>query len=118
MVSVQSPVRFAGRSLPEPDIVLIWPEASRDSHPTEVNILLVVAVAASSLTDDRDVKALLYARADIPEYWLVDLTADRIEICTVPSDQGYATTHRAGRGQRITASAVEGLTVATGQLLD
>jgi Uma2 family endonuclease len=45
----------------------------RDAHPSSA--ALTVEVADSSLAFDRDQKGSLYARARLPEYWIVNLVA-------------------------------------------
>jgi Uma2 family endonuclease len=44
------------------------------------------------LSFDRNIKAPLYAAAGIPEYWIVNLVADRLEIYTQPERSIYTNT--------------------------
>jgi Uma2 family endonuclease len=76
-VRVQNPVRLSDHSEPEPDIALVRPrpEGYADRHPGPDDALLIVEVADTTLTLDREVKMPLYARAGIPECWTVDLVA-------------------------------------------
>ena len=71
----------AGRySVPEPAVAVV-PGRLRDygrSRPTAA--LLVVEVADSSLAQDRITKAAIYAAAGIPEYWIVNLRNDHVEV--------------------------------------
>jgi Uma2 family endonuclease len=46
--------------------------------------VLVIEVASESLRVDRRVKAALYARAGIPEYWIVDVEGQTIEAFSGP----------------------------------
>ena len=59
---------------PEPDLVVLKEEI-RDfgSNPQPSQLALVVEVADSSLRFDLTVKAALYARAGIEEYWVLDV---------------------------------------------
>lgn len=59
---------------PEPDLVVLKEEI-RDfgSNPQPSQLALVVEVADSSLRFDLTVKAELYARAGIEEYWVLDV---------------------------------------------
>jgi Uma2 family endonuclease len=52
--------------------------------------LLIVEVSASSLQHDRNVKGPIYARAGIPEYWIVDIAGRAVEVHKDP-DQVSAT---------------------------
>ena len=51
---------------------------SSRSPPSPDDVLLIVEVSESSLRHDREVKVPLYARHNIPEVWIVDVTAPRI----------------------------------------
>jgi Uma2 family endonuclease len=78
-------------SEPQPDIALVrrpW-RGYPHTHPGPDDIFLLIEVADSSLDLDRTVKLELYARAGIPEVWIVDLTADRVIVCRGPSGGGY-----------------------------
>ncbi len=61
-------------SEPEPDLAVLQapdpPYANR--HPRGDELRLVVEVADTSAAFDRNIKAALYARAGVPEYWVVD----------------------------------------------
>ena len=82
----QLPLALDLRSEPEPDIAVVRgaPRDFLDSHPTPPATVLVVEVAASTLDYDRHTKGSLYARAGIPEFWLVNLVERQIEVCRDP----------------------------------
>jgi Uma2 family endonuclease len=71
----------AGRwSVPEPDLALL-PGTLEDYdavHPSDA--LLVVEASDSSLPQDRITKTAIYAGAGIPEYWIVNLRQDVVEV--------------------------------------
>lgn len=69
-------VKLAQTSLFDPDIYICRriPVLKREYQPTQ-NALLVIEVADTSLRRDRDVKAVDYAAAGLPELWIVDLGA-------------------------------------------
>lgn len=78
-------------SEPEPDVVI---DANPDPGPNDLlppSPLLVIEVADSSLHYDRDVKAPLYAEAGIPEYWIVNLVQEILEVYREPRDGAYQT---------------------------
>lgn len=90
VVSVQNAVALRPRSLPQPDFVLLRPETiDRPVVPSVDDVLLVIEVADSSLPKDRDVKAPLYARHRVPEYWIVHLARKVIQVYRQPGDDGY-----------------------------
>lgn len=80
VVAVQNPVRLSGVSEPQPDIALLRWRADfyTASHPEPKDILLIIEVADASLRYDRDVKLSLYARAEIPEVWIVNAEAGEL----------------------------------------
>ncbi|HLV80009.1 MAG TPA: Uma2 family endonuclease [Chthonomonadaceae bacterium] len=53
-------------------------------------LILVGEVSDSTLAYDLSGKALLYARAGIPEYWVVDITGRRLLVHRQPARDGYA----------------------------
>ena len=103
ILRVQNPIRLGERSEPQPYIALLRPRPDfyAQAHPGPEDILLVVEVADTSAEGEREVKIPLYARAGIPEAWLVDLGGECIEVCRNPSVQGYQVVQRIGRGQRL-----------------
>lgn len=80
IVSVQDPVWLNDHTEPLPDIALLRPRPDyyRNGHPAPGDVLLIIEVADSSLAYDRDVKLPRYARAEIPEVWIVDLEGRRL----------------------------------------
>lgn len=74
-------------SEPEPDLAVVMGNVrsfgSRNPRPNEVG--LVVEVANSTLATDRGIKARLYARAEIPVYWIINLKDRQLELLTEPS---------------------------------
>ena len=85
-VRSQAPVVIPDDSVPEPDVAIAV-GARRDYNfvkPTASQMVLVVEVSDSSLRIDLGVKLALYAAAKIPEYWVVDLTARRLHVHTLP----------------------------------
>ena len=91
IVRVQSPIRLDDYSAPEPDLVLLKPREDfyADAHPSADDVLVVIEVGDTSATHDREVKIPLYAEANIPEVWLVDLHENRIEIYADPANGTY-----------------------------
>ena len=92
IVQVQLPVRLDAYSEPQPDLALLRPRA--DFYGTAAagpdDVLLAIEVAQSSLSYDRKVKADLYARRGIAEYWIVDLNGGEVIRHTDPVDGRYS----------------------------
>lgn len=108
-VGIQGSLRLQLRSMPQPDGVVLQPEALwRGRIVTPADVLLVVEVADSSLRYDRLVKAPLYAKYGMTEYWIIDCDDDAVEVYRDPGPEGYATFTRASRGERIATEALPG----------
>jgi hypothetical protein len=108
LLSVQDPVRLGEHSEPQPDLMLLRPRPDfyASSHPGPQDVLLLVEVAETSATYDREGKLPLYARAGIPEVWLIDLSEEQIEIYRHPFPQGYQEVQHVRRGERVAPSAL------------
>ena len=83
-VRVQLALQLGPKSMPEPDFALVRREVvdSSEGHPTGAD--LVIEVSESSLGHDRRKKAGLYARAGIPEYWIINLRDRLVEVYREP----------------------------------
>lgn len=110
-LDVQSPVRLGEQGEPQPDLAVIRARDYGESLPTPEDMLLLIEVADTSLTSDREVKLPLYARFGIAEVWLVNLNANVIERHTEPSEEGYRLVRRAGRGETLESVALPPLTL-------
>ncbi|WP_394849342.1 Uma2 family endonuclease [Pendulispora brunnea] len=83
----QSSFAASDDSEPEPDFTLVPRGDYRTAHPAQA--YLVIEVAQSSLKDDRAVKARLYAEAGVPEYWIVNLVDQVVEVHRKPASGRY-----------------------------
>lgn len=103
IVRVQGPVRLGEYSEPQPDLALLRPRNDfyAQGHPTPADILLLVEVAETSQGYDRDVKLPLYARAGVPEVWLVDLVENAIYVYCQPQGGVYKEVRQARRGESL-----------------
>lgn len=89
-IRVQLPLAIEPESEPEPDIAVVKgsPDDYIDEHPSTA--VLIVEIADTSLAYDRTEKAKVYARAGIPEYWIVNLLDRQVEVYRKPQGQSYA----------------------------
>ncbi len=87
-VRIESPLQI-GESELIPDLAIVSgrEEAYLASHPTSA--LLVIEIASTSLPRDRTLKLRLYAQANIPEYWIVNLAERRLEVYREPAHAHY-----------------------------
>ena len=89
-ILTHSTLRANPTTAPEPDVALL-PGVLRDWDGRTFTLgdaLLVIEVADTTLRKDRGYKAKLYARLGVPEYWLVDLEARRVELRRGPAEDG------------------------------
>ena len=117
-ISVQNPLRVEG-SQPQPDVVLLRRRAGQDTDalPDPSDCLLVVEVADSTVLYDRNVKSRTYARAGIPEYWVVDLPRNAVAVHRSPRGSEYADVEEYGHGQSWTSPALGGREVRVEDVL-
>jgi Uma2 family endonuclease len=112
----QSPLILGQDLDPEPDFAVIagTPRGS-SGHPTMAD--LVVEVADSSLDFDTNEKRLLYARAGIREYWVVDINGRRLRIYRDPRGGDYASQLAFGPAEAVSPLAALSATVRVADLL-
>jgi Uma2 family endonuclease len=119
MTSVQNPIRIDDFSEPEPELALLKPRDDyySQNHPTPEDVWLVIEVAETSVEYDRRMKMPLYARAAIPEAWLVNLPADTVEIHTRPLNGKYQQVQKLKRGQTFVTHALPTLELVVDTIL-
>jgi Uma2 family endonuclease len=112
----QSPLILGQTTDPEPDLAVV-PGRPRDygGHPTTAD--LVVEVADSSLDFDTTEKRLLYARAGIREYWVVDINGRRLLVYRHPTNGDYPPPQALGPTDAVSPLASPSATVRVADLL-
>ncbi|MHB2016581.1 MAG: Uma2 family endonuclease [Candidatus Xenobia bacterium] len=78
-VACQLPLDLSEYSEPFPDFAIIPNEKAIKGHLLETADL-VIEVSDSRLKFDRGEKASLYARYGIPEYWVLNVKAEQMEV--------------------------------------
>jgi Uma2 family endonuclease len=119
VVAVQNPVQLDDLSEPQPDFAVLRPRADfyRRATPRPADVLLIVEVADSSLAYDRAVKRALYARHGIPEFWIVNLSADEVEVCRAPQEGEYREISRVGADGTLRPALLPGLEIPVSALV-
>ena len=89
-IDSQLAIALDDASEPEPDIAVVPRDdaAYRDAHPSRP--VLLVEVAETSYRIDHGYKAGLYARAGVPEYWIVDVVRATVEVHREPHPSATA----------------------------
>jgi Uma2 family endonuclease len=119
LTTVQNPVRLDDRSEPQPDVMLLKPSPDyyRRRHPQAADVFLLVEVADSSLTTDREDKIPAYGRAGIAEVWIVDLNELAVEVHREPHFTGYGSKSILRPGDKVVPQAFPDAAVDVAELL-
>jgi Uma2 family endonuclease len=116
-VRCQMPLVFGTRNKPEPDISVVA-GSFRDytrKHPTTA--ILVVEVSDSTLRLDRTRKAPIYARAQIQEYWIINLVDRILEVHRDPTSGEYREIARYVETDRVSPLASPDISFEVSELL-
>lgn len=112
------PLTLGVRNEPEPDLAVVPAEeaGSTSEHPSKAS--LVVEVAGDSLAKDRRIKASIYACFNVPEYLIVNLQDEIIEVFRDPDPprERYRTALTFVRGQELESVAVPEIKLAVERL--
>jgi Uma2 family endonuclease len=119
IVLPQGSVRLDLYNEPEPDLVLLKPRSDfyASKHASPEDILLIVEIAESSLEIDRDLKARIYARSRVPEYWIVNLKFNLITRYSSPQQGVFRDVTEARRGESIAPALLPTCVVLVDALL-
>lgn len=122
-VRAQFSLSASSYSVVDPDVAVI--PGGVDGHrrrQVPTTAVLVVEVSETTVADDRNRKASLYAAAGIADYWVVDVTRRRIEVRRDPRPDAAAefgaayatvTVHADGLVVPLAAPAGGGVHIAT-----
>ncbi len=118
-VRVQLSLVAGPHSLLEPDVTVV-PGVARDyARRRPTTALLVVEVSDTSLKQDRLTKAAIYAAAHIPEYWIVNLRDQCVEVRRDPAtdERRYRNVVVARGGETIALTGLPAVRVTVADLL-
>lgn len=102
----------------QPDVVFV--AADRAGIVTEPNLLGAPTLLVEVVSDprhDRVRKRDLYARAGVPEYWIVDPEADRVEVYRLEGDR-YPKPQILEPGDTLDSPQLPALRIDVGSLLE
>ena len=109
------PLPIPVHDVPEPDLVLYRPgTADEQRHVRPADVFLVVEVADSTRTRDLGYKADLYRRAEVAEYWVLDVRHRCLRVFTLTGGR-YET--RIVREGKVSPKALPGVEVDVSALL-
>ncbi|MGM3309104.1 Uma2 family endonuclease [Anabaena sp. WFMT] len=114
----QNSIELDDTSEPQPDIALLKPRADfyRNSHPQPEDIFLLIEVADTTIIYDREIKIPLYAEANIPEVWLVDVNQEVIEVYRNPLQGVYQDVQKLVNNQALSILAFPDISINVSQI--
>jgi Uma2 family endonuclease len=120
-VGVAVTLRLTDAVLLEPDIAVFPKELFKKSSvgfarldPGEAH--LVIEVAASSLAYDKGLKARLYARHRVKEFWVVDANTSTTWVHTGPSGDAWSSVVTRGPQDPLTTPALPGFSIRLSEI--
>jgi Uma2 family endonuclease len=116
----ERPLRISEISELQPDVLVVRGNRNTFSkrHPEPSDVALVVEVSDATLSYDRGRKCSIYANAGIPEYWIINLVDNRLEVFRDPvPDIGFRTNLLILPTQTIAPLSAEDRHIAVSDLL-
>lgn len=107
IVGIETSIFLSANTFVEPDIS-VYPEHLGSQEVRGPDVLLAIEVAASSLAYDLDLKAKLYARHGLQEYWVVDANERVAFVHQGPSEAGWARMTRKGSDETLSCLSIPG----------
>ncbi|MEX2555730.1 MAG: Uma2 family endonuclease [Actinomycetota bacterium] len=110
-------VLFSEGDVVEPDLIVVLDE--QREIITENNIQGVPALLIEIVSDprlDRVRKRDLYERVGVPQYWIVDPEADRVEVFRL-GERGYGKPEILEPGDEVSFAPLSGLSISVAELL-
>jgi Uma2 family endonuclease len=86
------PITLPNDSEPEPDIAIVKPLGNlykTERHPYVDDIFWVIEYANTSLEKDLQIKRKIYAKANILEYWVINLKTREMTVFREPAGDEY-----------------------------
>jgi len=115
----QQPIKFSDYNEPQPDLAVLQ---RRDDFyfyekPVPKDVLVLIEISDATLKYDRNTKLLLYAEAEIPEAWIVNLPNNIVEIHQKPSNGIYQLTKIFKRGETVESEMLPNLRLKVDAIL-
>jgi Uma2 family endonuclease len=120
-IGVETTLRLTNTIMLEPDIAVFPKELFGKSSVRFAQLdpgqaALVIEVAASSLAYDKGLKARLYARHRVKEFWVVDANAGTTWVHTGPSGEQWSSIVERGPDDVLATSTLQGFSIRLGEL--
>ena len=121
MMGVEMTLQFDETTILEPDLAIfkrssLVRSSANFSHVLPGELLLAIEVAASSLAYDRGLKARLYARHRVREFWVVDVNERITWIHSAPSAEGWASITMRNPDEGLTSPILPNFTIKLSEI--
>jgi Uma2 family endonuclease len=118
-IRLQNPIVLNDFSEPEPDLVLAKPprQTYYERHPKPEDIFLILEISDTTVSYDRNAKAVAYAKAGIIQYILLNLQNQTIEDYREPAEDGYQSKQTYHTGQSFKLVAFPDVEINVDELL-
>lgn len=120
-MGVEMSIELNRNTILEPDLAVfkrasLSKSAASFSHVSSGELLLAIEVAASSLAYDRGLKAHLYARHRVHEFWVVDANERVTWIHKEPSENGWSSIVERGPNEVLTTPTLPNFAIKLGEI--
>jgi Uma2 family endonuclease len=119
-IAVEATLRLSDTVMLEPDVA-VFPKTLFKKSTSFVHLdpgegHLVIEVAASSLAYDKVLKARLYARHGVREFWVIDANSRSTWVHSGPSGDEWSSITERGPHDPLTTPALPGFTLRLGEI--
>jgi Uma2 family endonuclease len=119
-IAVEATLRLSDTIMLEPDLAVfpkaLFQRSTAFVHLDRGDAQLIIEVAASSLAYDKDLKARLYARHDVREFWVIDANSRSTWMHTGPNGDGWSSIEKRGPEDPLTTPALPGFSLRLGAI--
>ncbi len=118
-VQKQLPIHLDNHSEPEPDVALVKSDRLDydDRHPRADEVYLIIEISDATLRADLTLKKQVYAQANIPDYWVLDLGKRQLYVYRQPTNEGYQEEQILSEQEVISPLAFPNLQFQVGEML-
>jgi Uma2 family endonuclease len=119
-IAVEATLRLSDTIMLEPDVAVfpktLFQKSTSFVHLDHGEAHLIIEVAASSLAYDKDLKARLYARHGVREFWVIDANTRSTWVHTGPSGDRWSSVVQRGPEDSLTSPALPGFSLRHGPI--
>jgi Uma2 family endonuclease len=105
-------ISVGATSAPEPDIIVGTIQSGEGFYPA-ASVLIAVEISVTTLSTDLNFKKALYAKALIPEYWVVEVEAGQIHQFWSPDGEDYGASSVLQFGAPLVSITLPGVSILT-----